>query len=90
MTAPDSEARPARHETGGRPTATRSRQSAPSRLRRRFGSGLRLIGALTLVGAFYALFAPGISPAAAQDGDLSPAACRADEQQVGHVRACDE
>jgi ubiquinol-cytochrome c reductase cytochrome c subunit len=74
MTAPDSEAQLARHETGGPPTTTRARRSAPSRLRRRFGSGLRLIGALALVGAFYALFAPGISPAAAQDGDLSPAA----------------
>src|SRR6187455_939907 len=75
MTAPDSEARLARHQTGGPPTPRgRSRRSAPSRLRRRLSSGLRLIGALTLVGAFYAVFAPGIYPAAAQDGDLTPAA----------------
>jgi len=62
MTAPDREARRV------------TRRTAPSRVRRRIGSGLRLIGALTLVGAFYAVFAPGIHPAAAQDGELSPAA----------------
>jgi ubiquinol-cytochrome c reductase cytochrome c subunit len=43
-------------------------------MRRRLGSGLRLFAALTLVGAFYALLAPGLTPASAQDGELSAAA----------------
>src|SRR5262245_60670983 len=58
-----------------RPGALRRPGGARSRTRRRVSSGLRLIAALTLFGALYAMFAPGLQSVSAEDvNGLSAAA----------------